>query len=509
MLKKILIRSIVTLLLVSFIFSLAACGETGTTTTTSSSTNTEKPYENYPAQLIGLKDQYDDTTVEIVYVEGAAGTYTADSIWVDPEAGVIDDVKMGVIERNNQIQEDLGVTIEPVTDQTLGIDSLYSYAKVFFDTQDPSLDVYAGYQYFDIGVATSGHLMNLKSIVNNKGETIIDTSREYWASNYINSITYNDNMFWVTGDLALRYIGGLYCTFVNLELYDLYVRNNYENKSIYDIVDSGNWTMKTMLDMANMVYDDSDNSGTASELDRLGIVFETCDVMDGYSFGCDVSYSKKSTIGGKDSITIEINKDSKASDLAAFLDTMVNSNYAYNAGNDSSKLMMPIYAAGDTLFCLNQISMAEVYLSEMSSYGIIPPPKLNTSQTNYTTGVHDSVTLFGISKWSDCPELSAATLELMAYYGKTLVADVYYEKVLKGSRVSQDDESSAMIEKIRDGFDTDFAAAWSHSIGNIVHIYRTPSNLKQFSTFIKISSREWPGQLAELTAQLEQAVLEE
>ena len=509
MVKKILTRSVVVLLLLSMLLAMAACGGGGKTTTDKGTGPVEPSGTDLPSQLVGMNDEYDDTTVEIIYVEGGNGTYTADSLIVDPNSGDLDDVDMGVIERNNLIEENLGVTLDAFTDETLNFGDLYTFAKIYFDTQDPALDVYAGYQYFDISVATTAHLYNLNELKNSNGETLIDISKDYWATDYINSITYNNNMFWVTGDLALRYTGGLYCTFVNLELYDLYVKGNYEGKSIYQLVDEKQWHMQTMLDMANMAYDDSDNSGTATELDRLGIVYELCDVMDGYAFGCDVAFSKKITSGGKDTITIEIQNDSKAESLASFLKTMTSANYAYDAGSADSQNMMPIFAAGQTLFCLNKINMAEIYLSDMDNFGIVPPPMLNQAQGKYMTGVHDSVTIFGVSKYSDCPELAAATLELMAYYGKTLVSDVYYNNVILGSRTIQDDDSARMIVKIREGFDSDFAAAWSNSLSNIVHIYRTPSNLKQFPTYIKISSRDWPNKLTELLTQIEQAVLEQ
>ena len=525
MAKKLIIKVVAMLLLLSMMLTLAvACGETETTTkkpaTNPPVEGTEGPEDEvtepevtttqptadieYPAQLDGIKENLEDTTVQFLYVEGASGTYTADSIWIDVDnAAEIDAVDQQIIDRNNRIFDDLGITIEAFTDPTIGIAGLQTLAKTYFDVQDPSVDVYCGYQYFDLKVALSGNILNLNTIVNDNNESIIDITQPYWATNYINSITYNDLLFWVTGDLSLRYTGGLYCTFVNLDLYDMYVKSSYNNKSIYDIVNEKKWTMQTMLDMADLVDDDTDGNGAASKGDRLGIVFEANDVLDGLAFGCKISFSTRSTTAGQDTISIALNTDARAVKLAGYIADMWASLYAFEAQDADSANMMPLFAEGNTLFAVNKIYQSSVYLSSMERFAIIPTPLLDEDQADYASGAHDGLTIFGISKYSNCPIASAATLELMAYYGSLLVTPTYVNSVLKGSETIHDPESIAMIDKIRAGFDSDFAAAWSNNVSNIVHVYRSEDNVERFASYVKISSRQWPSQLNTLLKDLE------
>ena len=534
MAKKLFTKVIVAILLLSMMLTLAvACGDADTTTKKPTTTKppvvegtddpdeTEAPNETeapvttqgvaeYPAQLDGIKEDLEDTTVQFIYVEGSSGTYTADSIWIDIDnAAEIDAVDQQIIDRNNRVYDDLGITIEAFTDPTLGISGLQTFAKTYFDVQDPGVDVYCGYQYYDLKVALTGNILNLNTIVNENQETIIDITQPYWATNYINSITYNDYLFWVTGDLSLRYTGGLYCTFVNLDLYDMYVKSNYDNKSIYDIVNEKKWTMQTMLDMADLADEDTDQNGAASAGDRLGIVYETNDILDGLAFGCKIKFSSRSTTAGKDVISIALNTDERAVTLAGYLSTMMKSLYAYNAGSADSANMMPIFAEGNTLFAFNKIYQSSVYLSGMERFAIIPTPLLDNNQPDYASGAHDGLTIFGISKYSNCPLASAATLELMAYYGSLLVTPTYVNSVLKGSETVHDPESIAMIDKIRAGFDSDFAAAWSEKVSNIVHVYRTKDNVDKFGSFVKVSSRQWPAQLSKLLADIEAIAAEQ
>ena len=258
-----------------------------------------------------------------------------------------------------------------------------------------------------------------------------------------------------------------------------------------------------MLDMADMVDDDTDGNGAASAGDRLGIVFEPSDGLDGLAFGCKISFSSKSTTAGKDTISISLNTDKKAVKFADYINTMWKSLYAYEVPEADSANMMPIFANGSALFAFNKIYQASVYLSDMERFAIIPTPMLDESQGEYGSGAHDGLTIFGISRYSNCPLASAAALELMAYYGSLLVTPTYVNSVLKGSETIHDPESIAMIDLIRRGFDSDFVAAWSNSINNIVHIFRTFGNVSKFSSYIKANSRSWPSALTDLLSELE------
>jgi len=519
MTKSLSIKLITIVLLLSTLLAFfSACGNPDDTTKANSTENTTaKPTDTtspesvaYPEPVKGLKDTVDGSKVTFIFVDGATGGYTADSIWVDSEAGDLDDVDAGIIERNNKIYEDIGVEIDPYLVATVGIDGLQEYCKATFDAQLPDIDVYCGYQYFDISLATQKHLYNLNDIVNpSTQETIIDITQPYWASNYIDSITYNDYMYWVTGDLSLRYTGGLYCTFVNTELYDSKVKLAYENKTIYQIVREGNWTMETMIAMADLADNDIDGDGKITQGETAGFVYQNNDIWDGMAFGCQVEFGKKVSSATGDEITVTLSQDAKASTFATYCNTLYNANFTLGVSGTDSQELMNTFANGEALFAVNQLYQSPIFLSEMESFAIVPTPKLNKSQKNYASGCHDSLTLYGISRYSDVPVAAAATLELMAYYGYSLVAPVFYKSYILGGRTVREDESIEMINLIRDGFDSDFVAAWSHSISDIVHTYRTPANVKNFSSFCKYKSNVWPKNLSTLIEQLENAASEE
>lgn len=522
MAKQIIIKCIVALLIASMlVIGFASCGGPITTTKTPTTTvdnggsqvppvTDEVLDVSYPTQLNGIKKQTDGKTVTFAYVEGGNGTYTADSIWIEQEEGqILDNVDKAIIERNAKVYEDLGVTIEPYPFEG-SISSLQESTKTMFDTHDQTIDVYCGYQYYDISFATQKHLYNLTDLTNDAGESLINTEKGYWASNYINSITYNGYTYWVTGDLSLRYTGGLYCTYVNTALYDTYVKGAYNNQSIYEIVNSGQWTMQTMIDMARLAAQDANGDGQIKEGEVAGFVYEQMDIWDGIAFGCQVEFGKKVSTPAGDEITIAFSDDVKAKTLAGFCNTLYQSkDFSLGVAGADSQNMMPYFNDGKALFAVNKIYMSAIYLQEMESFAIIPTPKLNNTQKNYASGCHDSLTLFGISRYSDVAVAAAATLELMAYYGNQIVTPVFYQDYILGSKTVREDESMDMIQMIRNGFDSDFVAAWSNKIEGIVQFYRTPSNCKNFTYQLKRMGSKWPTALSSLLTELEEAAIAE
>ena len=60
-----------------------------------------------------------------------------------------------------------------------------------------------------------------------------------------------------------------------------------------------------------------------------------------------------------------------------------------------------------------------------------------------------------------------------------------------------------MIEKIRAGFDSDFAAAWTERIGEITYMFRG-ENVLSYASIIKVKTRTWTSNLKKLLEEIEQ-----
>ena len=79
------------------------------------------------------------------------------------------------------------------------------------------------------------------------------------------------------------------------------------------------------------------------------------------------------------------------------------------------------------------------------SYGIVPLPKLDASQTDYYAGCHDK--LFSIPTTVRDEERVGAILEAMAYAGYKYILPAYCEKTLK-TRLATDPDCGEMLNMI-------------------------------------------------------------
>lgn len=301
----------------------------------------------------------------------------------------------------------------------------------------------------------------------------------------------------MTGDLSLRYIGGIYCTFVNRKLYEQYVLSEYGD--LYKLVLEGDWTMDTLSAMSALIYKD-DGDQTVNITDTVGYAWESNDPIDGLSFGCQVPYSTKSEDGN--SVRITLNSDRTLTFVQKLENLLYGEHNLYVGYNDSG-IIMPLFAGGTVGFTVNKVFMAEKYLTDMvDDYMIVPLPKLDPDQDHYVTGIHDGCSIYGISYYSDAKAASAATLEYMAYLSHKDVLPVYYDQALK-NKYTNDASSAQMIDLIHSNIETDFVAAWSASIDNIAQWFRSNNRVTGFSRRLQRYEKAHNDLLAELLEGLE------
>lgn len=487
---KRIIALLIALITLFSVMSLAACAEKDNSGNKGNNSNTQTS-----DRLDKLPDlDFEGTSIKFAVAEGNAGNFTERSIRVEEENGNSVDSK--ILARNAGIEERLNVTIELAA--LTGYKSLKSTISQSLAAGDTDYDVIGGYQYFDIDLATKGYLLDLNKLDQYSAD-YIEFDADYWAKSYNDNLQYQNIRYWITGDLALRYTGGTYCTFVNSRLYDSHLSERYGN--IYDYVRNGNWTIDALMEMSQLIYSDLNTDEKVDESDRLGYALELQDSTDGLAIAADVRFSVTNPDG---SITITFG-DEKTISYMNKLYQLVNENKTYIPKNSDSQNTMNLFASGNLGFCTTKVHMAEVYLRQMEDdYYIIPLPKLDEAQTNYRSTVHDGVTLFGINYALDefQVQATAATLELMAAETLRLVTPEYYDNSMK-YKYTRDDDAADMIDIIRDSVTTDFAFAWSSSVG--LGSWIRENILPSVSSKINKVSGTWTTKLGQLIESLEKA----
>ena len=429
----------------------------------------------------------------------------ARSIDVDEEADMGYDVNKAVNDRNNKVEEQLGVQI--VLKQVVDMSHLSEILQPTLLSGLDEYDVVSGFEYYDVGIPLDkdnvGSFLNYNTIP--EEEMYIDVTKPYWDDGLYNELAYNGAAYCLSGDLSQAWVGSIYVSFVNKKIWTLYEEQIAElagSSDIYKIVESGKWTLDLWCELSRLVYVDSNANEMVDEGDQVGYMTYKPNIgsimSDGLAGGSHVTYTK--WVDGVPQVDFYNEHNTE------FANKLYRLYYESNAllidGAKAEEYLLTTWAAGTSLFTVNLLSNSELYLNDMNDdYYIVPVPKLNEEQAEYTTVNHDSISLYGIP--ASCTRVAAttATLELMAYYSYTLVTPAYYDVALK-ERYSRDPKTAEMVDQIRESLYSDFVALYAEEVGGCTHFLRTNIN-KRFTSEARAKQRTWQRELEKLLTVVE------
>ncbi len=407
-----------------------------------------------------------------------------------------DIVASAIYERNRAVESRLGVTISVVESVDHG--SVASQAQLVIQAGGTDYDIVGGYQYFSVGLAQGGYLYNLK------GEEInsinyLNFDKPYWSRQFMDNIALDGAAYWATGDVSLRYTSGMYCTFVNTEVYN--ACGFTEN--IYDIARNGQWTMDKMMEMSAKAYKDLNGDQEANDGDQFGFATGAYDLMDGLAVGCGVTFG--TMVDGEVKVTLG---NTVSRTFAKKLQALTAAESTHVVPVDQQSWCPDNFAAGNILFLVDKIMTGEYNFREMENYAIIPSPKLDANQATYLTTLHDGITLLGIpsSLTSDILPGVCATMEALASGSYNDVTPKYYESALK-VKYTRDEVSGEMIDLIRENVTTDFVFAYSHSINDIAWYFRNnyTGGEQTLNRVVSRNKEVWEGSIATVVQGLRDA----
>ncbi len=487
MLKRILCVLLAGLMLISIV----ACNKGGNDTDTNKGTTGNKNDREY---LDDLPDNLNFNKQEVRFIveEGSNGSLSKRSIFADEASG--DVVDNAVFNRNQNVNERLNVEVKLL--ECTGPCEIPPLLRQAVKANTDDYDVIGLYQYYGITVATESVLLNMNDFIYN------DFDREYWGTSYIDAMSYNDKIFWATGDMALRYTGGMYVTYVNDTLWNEY----YTGQDIYKMVDNHEWTIDKMMELSSAVYDDANINNKVDEKDTAGLALIFNDVIAGMCTGLGVEYTAQDEEGNT---IVNINNEHVYSVYEKLYKlTHNNPGYINFPTVDDSISLMKHFAEGRYMMTVNKLYQTEIYLTDMEdTYKIIPLPKFDEDQKDYYTRIHDSVTIFGVPTTAlNNSNVISATLEAVASESYELVRPAYYEVALK-TRYARDTDSGRMIDLIAKNVRTDFVTMYSFNLHDIA--YFIPNNLagntESISSKLKSVNRAWGDALENLQEAIEEA----
>ncbi len=490
--KKIISLSLALICLLASVLSLASCANNQDRGSNEEVTPTLEHLQNL---------DFGGIDVNFAVASADGDSYHRRSIDVDYDGELGDEntnsVDVAIYQRNLKIETMLNVNIEIAAERD---GKMVNWGKVALLSGTDDYDVIAGLQYGDVQLALEGVILDLNTLADYNAD-YIKWDREYWASSYINELTFGNKVFWLTGDLCLRFTGGYYCFFVNSNLYNSLLAPEYG--SIYDIVNNKKWTYGLLAEMVQKSYQDDGNDKVDVENDRLGLALPTHDNTNGMAIGAGVVYTRYDEDGNPQNNFRDTNKT-----LIRYMESLSNlatTKGAYVFGGDYQKAMS-VFSSGKAVFVAGRLNQAEMYLSEMNDdYYVIPCPMLDEDQGAYYSSVHDAINVYGINYNSSNIDAAAATLEAMAYESYYEIRPIYYDSFLK-FKYTRDDEAAAMIDLMHDTIYTDFVYIWQFSgdMNSLGSFLRQNATNKNAASAIKRYLTTWDTALEKILASIKE-----
>ena len=398
----------------------------------------------------------------------------------------------GLGETNGEIVNDAVYARNLMVSELLGInlvftESDYGFADVSTNLKNLAL---AGADEYDIIsndiyqlaiLASDGYLRNIYN------STVLDLSKEYWYGEAMRDLQFIEGgMYMLLGDYFTDCLASAHALFANESIInDNYGSTEYINEMVFD----GTWTIDNMVTISEATARDLNGDGQMTEGDLFGY---TCIGTWGSAIpalvGTGVQYVERTEEG----IAYCYNNERSVKILEQLNKMYWNNGTLTNIADYTSAGLRQVFANSQTVIMgYNRLGDLENLRDIEFGVGIIPYPKLDETQENYVTSLHDTTEAGAILSTLpvDAEEFVHTCLEVFARETNKQVIPQWYENALKVKYVDGQDDAK-MIDLIYSGRTGDFADLYDewglvYTLDNMIG--RTKSNT--FASYYKANEK--------------------
>ena len=390
---------------------------------TDATTEATEPVEELE---VTVKPEYSGKLINIL----CTGNWGYDEFWAEEINGEpLNDARYNMALMLNEL---MGVELQ--IDKDTGGGSSGGSGRGFTKVANSKMAGDHAYDIASIGtydvssLAYQGYLYDLNSMEN------IDLSKSWWDPKAQEQLEIDGRMFYTTGDAMTLDNNCTYCILFNKTMIS---ENNLE--SPYDLVKNNQWTQEKMIEMATGIGADLDGNGTYDDNDRYGFLIWT-DSAIGIMHAAGARFA---TIENGDTLTYTLNNEKNIAVLERWINVRNDKNNKFIEGSGSTKS----FEEGRVLFYTRYINSVHSLRELDLDFGILPYPKGDTEQEEYCNTLHAyGNALMCIPDAAD-PEMSAAAMEALSYYGQKELLPAYYDITLIGKGI-RDEQSEEMLDII-------------------------------------------------------------
>ena len=340
---------------------------------------------------------------------------------------------------------------------------------------DDTIDVILSSPYDSVGYMINNLIVDLNTV------EYLDLSKPWWDQNANENLSFNDKIFFTTGELTII---DNKCTYGMI--FSKNVAEMYDIESPYDAVRNGTWTLDKIIADTKKVTTDLNGDTVMDYNDRYGFVSwqDAC-------FG--LIHSMGNRFG-------EIDSNGEP-ELTFYTERLVNTwEKLINFENDPGFLaLMPghkFFTSFGSATTLDQIlatmldndqflyafatTSTVLQLRECEAdFGILPMPKYDESQERYYSTAHGyGTTLMSIPITASDTSRTGLIMEAFAAKSMELVTPAFYNVTLTGKTI-RDEDSAEMLDIIYANkiYDIGYFFQW----GNLTNLVMNAYNAKDIN----------------------------
>ena len=443
--KKIISLGLVLLMCLT---TLIACGGT-----------TDEPETTTPGENVTTPSAGDDVTTDAVVTgDVTVGNLQGETIkilaWGDAENLEFehDDTKAdqatisdAILQRNTNVTTHLNAVLEFIyTPGNYNNQQAYVTKAESFANGDEGefVDILASYSMTTALASTKGLCANLMQYEKKDGGLNFD--HPWWPQTLVKEAMFDGMLFVCTGDISTNLLWMMETMYFSKDLL-IDLKGESAPKELYKLAEDGKWTIAKFYEYCTDVYSDLNTDGKKSAGDQVGYICTWDGYFDDFYVGAGFNMCERDS-SGKLIISPEWGGEREDNFVKGLVDFTFTNDFLY-ATDATAKEMFP---TGKALFHNNRAKYAKTARETAEiEYGILPMPKYDEAQENYSTCLGFPHTLYAISSTSTQPENAALVLESMAANGYTKITPVLFEDALK-LRYSPELEDAMMFDILRD-----------------------------------------------------------
>lgn len=416
--------------------SMAACGEstsTETTAETAAAAEVETEAETEKPKAADTLTVTDFGGRDYRMVSTNQDNRQVDIIAEELNGSTMNDL---VYNRNTAVSELYNVVISA---EEMDYSAINNVAKQDAQAGDMSYELYLT-NYTANSLASGGFLYDFYTLPH------VDLEQEWWDQNEKNDMTIYGKLYMAIGDISPTELLTSECMLFNKVLFD-------DNGMAYpyDAALNGEWTIDMLLELADGLTTDLNGDGAIKVEDDLFSVTCWGDYAQTlfYGMGGDMSY-----VADDGSVVLDIDVEQCANIYAKAYALLKGTQGNYEYSGNGTEVMtahersFKTFAEGRAYFCGITFQKIETFLREMEDdYGVLPNPKYDVNQENYSTCVSGAGSMVIVPKSCTDPEFVGSLLEGTAALSYDMITPDLID-VLASTKNVRDMESSEIVQLI-------------------------------------------------------------